>query len=130
MAKYWKLLGEYDAESDTYTEFAGGAGTSPYTPKADGKLVGLRAIANRDAATSLVDHVQMKLTCDTFVPNSIECACQGSGLQTAPALQEMGMDWAVDQVVKAGVPIVLEGRNVGADTQVTVSALLYGLFES
>lgn len=132
MARWWELMGEYDAVTDTFTAFAGGAGASPYYPTMSGKLKGLRAIANRDAASSLVDHVAMKLTSASFKPNAIYCGTQGSGLQTAPALQSgqsATLDWEVDQDVVVGTKIVMEGMNVGADTQVTVSALLYGLFE-
>lgn len=49
MVRYWKLLGEYDAESTTYTAFAGGAGASPYTPTKTAKLLGLRVEIGRDA---------------------------------------------------------------------------------
>lgn len=130
MGRYWRLLGEYDAETKTLSAFAGGAGSSPYTPDANGTLVGLRAIMNRSAATSLINHINFRLTCTTFKPSSImEVGLQGSGLQTAPALQPVAMDWAVNQPVQSGVPIKLEGQNITADTPVTVSALLYGCFE-
>lgn len=121
------MMAQYDAETTSYTECAG-TPTSPFTPDFSGKLVGLRTIANRQAATSLVDHVQFKLTCNMFKPNSIECGAQGGGLQTAPAIQTPPIEWPVDQPVQAGVPITVEGRCIG-DTPVTVSVLLYGLFE-
>jgi hypothetical protein len=132
MARYWDLLAEYDAVTDTYTEAAGGTKASPYSPLLNGKLVGLRAIANRDSAASLVDHIQFKLSCATFKPNAFTIGLQGSGLQTAPALQSghaAQQDYDVDQAVQVGSQITIEARNVGADTQVTVSALLYGCFE-
>lgn len=126
--KFWRLLGHYDAESTTYSACAG-VPASPYTPDIDARLVGLRAIVNRNAATSLINHIQFKLTSTTFTPNAIEVGAQGSGLQTAPAQQAETLDYQVDQPVKSGVPISIEARNVTADTPVTVSALLYGLFE-
>jgi len=132
MARFWRILGEYDAESDTYTAFAGGAGSSPYNPDFSGRLVGLRVVANRSAASSLVDHVAMRLSCQTFQSHQIEVGTQGSGLQTAPAFQSgvaAALDWQVDEKVAAGSPITLEGKNIGADTQVTVSCILYGCFE-
>lgn len=125
---YWRLLGQYDAETTTYSACAG-TPASPYTPDKSGRLKALRTIVNRSAAASLINHVQFKLTCTTFIPNSIECGAQGSGLQTAPALQSEALDWAINQPVQAGVPITIEGRNVTADTPVTVSVLLYGYFE-
>lgn len=127
--KAWRLLGEYDSTTDTYTALAGGGGSSPYTPDFNGRLIGLRTVSNRDAATTLQDHVNFKLTCTKFLPNVIECGNQGSGLQTAPALQPAPEDWVVDQNVQAGIPITIEGRNIGADTQVTPSVLIYGLFD-
>lgn len=131
--RYWKLLGEYDAEITTYSELAGGGGSSPYSPVESAQLVGLRTVINRSAATSLINHIQFKLTCATFKPNSIECGGQGSGLQTAPALAGgvvAQSDWEVNQPVQAGVPITIEARNITTDTPVTVTALLYGLFDN
>lgn len=128
--KTWRLLGQYDAESTTFTAFAVTGMASPYTPDFSGRLVGLRAIINRSAATSLTNHVEFRLTCTTFNPNEINVGVQGSGLQTAPAIQAEHLDWQIDQKVQAGVPITLEGRNITADTPVTVSALLYAMFET
>jgi len=130
MARLWRLLGEYDAETTTYSACAGTAQTSPYTPDFSGNLIGMRAIPNRSAATSLINHVQFRLTCTTFNPNVIHVGGQGTGLQTAPALQQGGMDWQCSQPVQSGVPITVEARNVTADTPVTVSVLLYGLFDT
>jgi len=132
MGTYWRLLGEYDAETTAYTALAG-TPASPYTPDETGRLTALRVIVNRSAATSLINHVQFRLTCTTFKPNSIEVGGQGSGLQTAPAFQSgvaAVTDWDVMQPVQAGVPITVEGRNKTADTPVTVSVHLYGRFES
>jgi hypothetical protein len=127
--KFWRALGQYDAETTAYTALAVSGFTSPYTPDFNARLVGLRTIVNRSAATTLCNHVQFKLTCNTFQPNAIEVGAQGSGLQTAPANQPPEIDWAVDQKVQAGVPITIEGRCVTADTPITVSVMLYGLFE-
>lgn len=133
MVVWTRLLGEYDAVSDTFSALAGGAGASPYTPDKTGTLKKLTCIVNRDAATSLIDHVEFRLTSTTFDPNTIEVGAQGAGLQTA-LVPQAGMaatnEWEVDQAVQAGVPITIEARNVGADTQVTVSVLIYGTFEA
>lgn len=131
MAKYVDCLGEYDAESTSWSALAGGAGTSPYSPKYSGRLVGLITVVNRDAASTLTNHVQFRLSSPDFAPNSIIVGAQGSGLQTAPALMSGGdsiIQWPVDQKVTAGVPITIEGRDVTADTPVTNSVLLYGVF--
>ena len=128
--KTWRLLGQYDAESTTYSALAVSGMASPYTPDFNGRMIGLRTVVNRSAATSLINHVEFRLTCTSFRPNVIEVGGQGSGLQTAPAVQAAHVDWEVDQPVQAGVTITIEGRNVTADTPVTVSALIYALFEA
>jgi len=129
MPKTWRCLGQYDAETTSYTAFGVSGFSSPYTPDFSGRLTGIRVIVNRSAATTLVNHVEVKLTSTTFTPNVIEVAGQGSGLQTAPASQAEKIDWDVDQPVAAGVPITLEGRCVTADTPVSVSVMVYGRFE-
>lgn len=132
MGKYWKLIGEYDGEATTYATVLGtiSGAKSPYTPTEDGRLIGLRTSVSMVAVTSVITGVQWKLTCSTFKPNSIEVGCQGSGLMTAPQVPKQPEDWVVDQPVKAGVPIVLEARSIGAYTQVTVESFLWGLFEN
>lgn len=134
MAKDWQVLGEYNAEGTSYSNLAGGLGSSPYTPSQPGRLKGIRLIINRAAATSLINGIVVKLTSATFKPNSLEFAAVGSGLQTAPALSG-GMnaitDYEVDQEVQPGVKIAMEGKNVSeSDTPVTVSVIVMGLFES
>lgn len=129
MAKYWVYMGEYDAESTTFTAFAGGGGSSPYSPDTDGQLKALKVIIGGDGATSLTEHVEFRLTCTKFKPNAIHCGHSGNGLATAPAFKPAPADWIVDQEIKSGVPIKLEGRNITADTPVGVSVHLYGLIE-
>lgn len=129
--KAWRLVGHYNATSTTYSACAGALQTSPYTPDFSGRLIALRGLVAGGAATSLVNHVQFRLTSTTFTPNTIHAAAQGSGLQTAPAVKfgEV-LDWPCDQPVAAGVPITVEGRNeAGAETPVTDEVVLYGLFE-
>jgi len=129
MGKWWEVLGEYDAETTTYSAFAGGAGSSPFTPSRSARLIGLRTIVGDDAATSLVNHGQIKLTSSSFKPETIEILFQGTGLRTVPAMMQMPIDHVVDQEVKAGVKIVLEGRHLTADTPITCSVIVMGLFE-
>ena len=126
--KCWRLLAQYNAETLTYSACAGQP-ASPYTPDFNGQLIGLRTITSREAASSLQNHVQFKLTSTTFRPNSIECGAQGTGLQTVPAVQPPPIDWSVDQPVLAGVPITIEARNEAVASPVTVSTFLYGLFQ-
>lgn len=128
--KYWRCLGQYDAETTTYSALEVAGFTSPYVPDEDARLTGLRVIQNRSAATSLINHIEFRLSCTQFKPNSIEVGGQGNGIQTAPIPQAEHLDWDIDQPVKAGVPVTIEARNVTADTPVSVSAMLYGRFEN
>ena len=126
--RYWRMMGEYNAETKTYSALAGTV-TSPYTPDKTGRLIGLRTIVGADAVTSLIELVQFKLTCTTFNPNSLEAGAVGNGLATVSARHPMPLDWQVDQPVVAGVPITIEARNLTADTPVGVLVQLWGLFE-
>lgn len=128
MARIWRLMAEYDAEATTFGA-AAGTPASPFTPDFNGRLIGLRTIQSQGAATTLFEHVEFRLTCSGWSPNTIEVGVQGNGLMTAPAIGREHMDWQVDQVIRAGVPITIEGRNITAATPVTVEAFLYGLFE-
>ena len=131
MGRYWKLLGEYDAESTAYAQVLGttSGAKSPFTPTENARLVGLRTQVSMIAVTSVVTHVQFKLTCSTFNPNSIEVYAQGPGLMTAPCPVAPYTDFAIDQEVKAGVPITIEARTAGAYASVTVEAFIWGCFE-
>ena len=128
-AKTWRLLGEYNSVTTAYTALAGPAASSPYTPDFSGKLLGLRAIVNRSAATSLINHVQFRLTSTTFNPNTMHVGAQGTGLQTAPSQQQLSQDWQCEQPIQSGVPVTIEAKNNTTDTPVTVSVMLYGYFE-
>jgi len=121
-------MGEYDAESATFTAFAGGGGASPYTPETDGKLVAVRVIPAATAATSLMEFVNIRLTCTQWTPNAIEVGVKGNGLRTVPATPQEPQDWVIDQPVKTNKSITMEGENL-AGTPVTVQVFVYGLFE-
>lgn len=126
--KCWRLIGHYTGEAQTYEAFAGAFQTSPYTPDFDGRLVGLRLITAPEAATSLVENFQIRLTSTTFNPNTIHIAGCGNGLATVPAIPAPVIDYEVDQPVKSGVPITLEGRHAVA-TAVTANIMVMGCFQ-
>lgn len=130
MKKFWRLIGHYNGESQTFEALAGTFQTSPYTPDVDGELVGLRLTLGGEAATSLVEGVQIRLTCTAWKPNTIHIAGMGNGLRTVPTSGQQGapIDFEVKQPVKSGVPITLEGRHNVA-TAVTAQAFVMGLFE-
>jgi len=122
-------MGSYNAESTTYTAVADTIAPSPYNPDFNGRLIGLRVIIGGDAATTLTELVQFKLTCTAWNPNAIEAVGIGNGLRTAPAGAQREVDHVVDQPIKSGVGITIEARNVTADTPVGVRALIVGLFQ-
>jgi len=129
MGKYWRVIGHYNGEATTYESLAGTFQTSPYTPDEDARLIGLRVIQAPEAATSLVEGFQLRLTCTTFKPNTLHVAGIGCGLATVPSVPAPVIDYEVDQPVKSGVPITIEGRHTVA-TAVTANILLLGLFAS
>lgn len=131
MAKWWEPIAEYDAETKTWSPCVGTTSgySSPWTPKKSARITKLRVIVNADAATSLTEHVQLRLKYSEW-PVDIIVAGQGNGLQTVPSQHPAKpQDWEVDLGVKAGVPMEIEGRNVTADTPVGVTVLLYALME-
>lgn len=128
--RFWKLLGEMVETTTTWAAVAGAGAPSPYSPVVDAQLVGIRLIPGRQAASSLINNVQVRLTSATFLPvNQIEVGASGSGLQTAPAQEPMPVDFEVNVAVKAGTPIVIEGRNLYPNA-VTPDIMIFGLFEA
>lgn len=129
MGKYWRVIGHYNGEAQTYEALAGAFQASPYTPDESARLKGIRVIPSAEAATSLTEGFQIRLTSTTFKPNTIHVAGTGNGLQTAPATPQSVFDYEVDQPVAPGVPITLEGRHAVA-TAVTANIIVMGMFES
>lgn len=127
--KYWKLMGHYNGESQTYEALAGGLASSPFSPDTDGRLIGIRLIPANEAATSLMEGFQIKLTSVAFTPNTIEVVGCGNGLATAPAAPKNVIDYEIDQPVKTTQKITLEGRHAVA-TAVTAAVFVMGLFST
>lgn len=129
MGKYWKVIGHYTGEATTFEALAGTFQSSPYMPDENARLLGIRLLTAPEAATSLVEGFQLRLTSTTFKPNTIHVAGIGNGLATVPAIPAPVVDYQVDQPVNSGVPITLEGRHAVA-TAVTANIIVMGLFES
>lgn len=129
--RIWRLMGLSVDEGTAFVACAGigGVGAAPYTPDFNGRLVGLRTVPSGAAATSLLRHMEFRLGCAAWSPNTIEVGVQGSGIETALFQPNMALDWSVDQPVVAGTPITVESRNVTAATPITVECLIYGCFE-
>lgn len=126
--KFWRLIGHYNGESQTYEALAGSLQTSPYNPDVDGRLIGIRVIPSAEAATSLIEAIQFRLTCTIWKPNTIHVCAIGNGLRTVPATPQQPLDFEVDQPVSVGNGITIEGRHNVA-TAVTCNVLIMGLFE-
>lgn len=129
MGRYWRVIGHYNAETQAYSACAGTFQTSPFTPDIDGRLVGVKLLEGQEAATSLTCDVQIRLSCAAWKPNVMDLALNGGGLKTVPVAFQAEQSYVVDQPVKAGVPITVEGRNAPA-TAVTVSVIVLGCFEA
>lgn len=126
--QYWMLMGRYNAETQTYSDFAG-TPNSPFTPSVNGTLIGLRVIVGGEAATTLTEGVKIKVKCTLWNPNELEIAVSGNGLRTAPAFGPIQYDFPVNLPVDTMHPITLQGVCVEA-TAVTVSVYLEGQFIS
>jgi hypothetical protein len=129
MGQYWRLIGHITGEAQTYEAAAGNFQTSPYTPDEDAQLVGVRCICSPEAATSIVEGYQIRLTCTTFKPNTLHVGGAGIGLATVPRSTIPTYDWSCSQPVKSGVPITVESRHAVA-TAVTANILVFGCFQS
>lgn len=128
MPEYWDLMGRYNAETQTFSAFAG-TPSSPYTPKKNGTLLGIRVVVSSEAATTLTEGVRIRLRCTEWTPNQMEVAVAGNGLRTAPAQNVPPYDFPVNQPVKTDVQIELEGMCVEA-THVTNSIYVMGKFSA
>ena len=128
MARYWRLLGHYNAVTQAYSACAGGLQTSPFTPDVDSTLVGIRVTEGQQAASSLTTDVQIRVSCALWKPNTMDVTINGGGLKTVPVGFQSEKDYTVNQPCKAGVPITVEGRNSLA-TAVTPAIMVLGCFE-
>jgi len=129
MGRYWRVIGHYNGEATTFEALAGTFQASPYTPDEACKLKGIRLIPSAEAATSLTEGFQLRLSCTGWKPNVIHVAGSGNGLQTVPATPQNIVDYDIDQPCAPGVPITIEGRHAVA-TAVTANIIVMGMFES
>lgn len=101
---------------------------SPYTPLKDGRLIQVKLAVYGSAVTALVEGVEVTLTSPLWaVPVTIIAA--GPGLRTAPAFPIPIAIQNCDVPVKTGTKIMMEFKNITADTPVTVECVLVGVFE-
>jgi len=128
MARWWRCLADYNGEAVAYEAAAGAGGASPFVPDKDARLIGLKLFGFSETAASLKEGVLIRLTCALWSPNTMIVAHSGIGLATVPVNPANPIDYPVEQPVKAGVPITIEGLNLVA-TAVTQRTLVMGLFE-
>lgn len=128
MVVWTEIIGHLDAEGITYAAVVGTEAPSPWTPTKSGRIKELQVLICAEAATSLTNGVVFRLTCTTFNPNTIKVAGEGGGLRTAPFTANRPVIYKCDQQVTAGVPVIVEARNV-AGSPVTVNALLLATIE-
>lgn len=130
MGRYWQLIGDYNGEGTTWEALAGGFQASPYSPPAKGRIKGIRIIESAEAATSLTEGVEYRISCPLWTPNTLTFVGAGNGIDTALTPRSPGpMDYDIDQPVEPGTPITLEGRHA-VGTAVTHRSFVLGLFES
>jgi hypothetical protein len=127
MGKYWRVIGHYNGEAQTFEALAGTFQASPYSPDEKCRLRGIRIITSAEAATSLTEGFMIRLSCTGWKPNVIHVAATGNGLQTVPCTSQATQDFEVDQPCEPGVPIALEGRHAVA-TAVTHNSIILGYF--
>lgn len=125
--KYWRVIGHYTGEATTFEALAGAFQASPYTHDEKARLVGIRLLQADEAATSLVEGYQVRISSTTFKPNTIHVCGTGRGLGTAPAFPVPPIDYDIDQPVDVGVPITIEARHAVA-TAVTANVIIMGCF--
>lgn len=129
MGMYWRLIGHYNGEAQTYEALAGGFQASPYRVAEKCRLRGVRVVPSSEAATSLIQGVQFRLTNVNWKPNEMHVIAQGNGLQTVPATPQPVIDYQCDQPCEVGTDINIEGRHNVA-TAVSANIFVLGLFES
>lgn len=127
--KYYKLIAHIQEEGTTYAAAAGPLQATGFVPVEKSRLTGVRFMPSRTAASSLLDGKQVRISCATFKPNTIEFGVTGSGLQTAPAAPQSIQDFDCDQQCEPGNALTVESRGVNA-SEVTVDILVFGRFET
>jgi len=101
---------------------------SPYSPKANGRLIQLKLAVYGSSVAALIEGIEAVATCPLWgVPVAVVTA--GAGLRTAPAFPIPTGITNCDLAVQVGNQITVQIKNITADTPVTVEAVLIGVFE-
>lgn len=116
-------MGIINGVDTSYEAITGG----PYTPIVGGRLVALKLVMAGDAATSLLEHLTVKLTSPKWGRDFV-IAQAGAGLRTAPAFPIDEAMYECDLPVEDSQKITIQ--NVWNVTPTTPHVTLMGLFEA
>lgn len=120
---WWDQMGINNLTGTTYADVTG----SKYTPVVDGRLRAVKLVMAGDAATSLNELSDVKLSSPEW-GRDLVVSQGGGGLRTAPAFAVPDSIYECDLPVKASQGITIQARwNV---TSVTPHQVIMGLFES
>ena len=120
---WWDQMAIYNGTGTTYEALTG----SKYTPVVDGRLRGVKLVQAGDAATTLAELADIKLS-DPKWGRDFVCSQGAGGLRTAPAFPVPDSMYECDLPVLSSQGITIEGRwNV---TPTTPHLVVMGLFES
>lgn len=125
MAKkvWWDELGIVNGVATTYEAISSGS----YTPVVNARLVAIMLVMAGDAATSLLEHLSVKLQEPKWGRDFV-CAQGGAGLRTAPAFPIANAMFECDLPVTSTQKItILDRWNV---TPTTPHVTVMGLFEA
>ena len=120
---WWDQMGINNLVGTTYAPVTG----SKYTPIVDGRLRAVKLVMAGDAATSLLEECDVKLSSPEW-GRDLVCSQGGGGIRTAPAVPVPDSIYECDLPVKATQGITISAQwNV---TPVTPHMVIMGLFES
>ena len=124
MAIYSDELGLSESVTTTY------ATANTYSPLTNGRLIGVRLYACGDAATSLIEGVEVRIESVSFGGVPVTVMAVGGGIRTAPAQPIPVGSVNCDLPIRTGVNLTVQIRNVTDDTPVTPQYMILGIFQA
>ena len=122
MTLHWEEIATFTGVGTTYAACTG----SPYTPNVNGRLRAIKLAASGQAATSLLEGLDVKITAPGWGVD-LTVGAGGGGLRTAPAVPVAVAEFEVDLPVKTGVALTIQAKwNV---TAVTPNVSVFAAFE-
>jgi hypothetical protein len=125
MAKItWDEMAISTSTATSYVDMAG----SPYTPKGTGILRAVKLVLAGDAATSLIENVTVKMSCQAWGVDLVISGA-GGGVRTAPAVPIPPVVQECALPVSAANPIQIQVKHYTGATPVTPRIQVLGAFE-